>query len=378
MTAFETLVSRHERRIYGLARRITGSVEDAQDVTQQTFISSLRNLSRFRESSTFSTWLVTIATHAALKVVRKRRGIPTQSLDEATTPDDTGQIPHPEFIADWRETPDQLLQRAETRQLLDTAIARLDPGHRAVFLLRDVEDLSVREAAKTLRISEANVKVRLLRARLHLRESLTRALGDAAHRYEPAGHAHALPPATREIHGVDALGCLCAGPYFDSIVAETAQKLPDLRMVHWRLVADTREKSRQAVEGLGALVGLIAALLGAIAVWAAVTGELRERRSEIGVLSAMGAGGGRIFLLFLPKVALVGIMGGALGWGAGTVLAVWAGPALAGLGPDVPVLALTSLLPWAVVSGLLLALAAGGAAIWRAVRIDPVDALREL
>ena len=129
---------------------------------------------------------------------------------------------------------------------------------------------------------------------------------------------------------------------------------------------------------LGALVGLIAALLGAIAIWTAVTGELRERRSEIGVLSAMGAGGGRIFLLFLPKMALVGIVGGALGWGAGTALAVWAGPALAGLGPDVPVLVLIGLLPWAMVSGFLLALAAGGAAIWRAVRIDPVDALREL
>jgi len=190
--------------------------------------------------------------------------------------------------------------------------------------------------------------------------------------------AQALTGKKGVIHGVDALGCLCAGPYFDSIVAETAQKLPDLRMVHWRLVADTREKSRQAVEGLGALVGLIAALLGAIAIWTAVTGELRERRSEIGVLSAMGAGGGRIFLLFLPKMALVGIVGGALGWGAGTALAVWAGPALAGLGPDVPVLVLIGLLPWAMVSGFLLALAAGGAAIWRAVRIDPVDALREL
>lgn len=180
------------------------------------------------------------------------------------------------------------------------------------------------------------------------------------------------------IHGVDALGCLCAGPYFDSIAAETTRALPDLRMVHWRLVADTREKSRQAVEGLGALVGLIAALLGAIAIWTAVTGELRERRSEIGVLSAMGAGGGRIFLLFLPKLALVGIAGGFLGWGLGTALAVWAGPALAGLGPDVPVLMLTGLLPWAVVSGFVLALSAGGVAVWRAVRLDPVDALRDL
>ena len=200
MAAFETLVSRHERRIYSLARRITGSVEDAQDVTQQAFISALRNLSRFRETAAFSTWLTTIAVNAALRTVRKRRGLPTQSLDEATSPDPTGRIPHPDFIADWRETPDQLLQRAETRHLLDAAIAGLDPGHRAVFLLRDVEELSVRDTAKALRITEANVKVRLLRARLHLREHLTRALGDAAHRYEPAGHAHGhlLPQNTEE------------------------------------------------------------------------------------------------------------------------------------------------------------------------------------
>jgi len=64
LAAFETLVSCHERRIYGLARRITGSVEDAQDVTQQTFISAMRNLSRFRETAAFSTWLTTIAEHA--------------------------------------------------------------------------------------------------------------------------------------------------------------------------------------------------------------------------------------------------------------------------------------------------------------------------
>ena len=190
MDAFETLVSRHERRIYSLARRMTGSVEDAQDVTQQTFISALRNLSRFRETAAFSTWLTTIAANAALKVVRKRRGLPTQSLDEATAPAADGHIPHPEFIADWRETPDKLLQRAETRQQLDAAIASLDPGQRAVFLLRDVEDLSVRDTAKALRLSEANVKVRLLRARLQLRERLTRAFGDAARRYEPGSHPH--------------------------------------------------------------------------------------------------------------------------------------------------------------------------------------------
>ena len=190
LAAFEALVGRHERRLYGLARRITGSEEDAQDVVQQTFLNAAQHLSGFREASSFSTWLTAIAAHAALKIVRKRRGLPMQSLDAATAADAEGHVPHPEFIADWRDTPDRLVQQAETRRLLDAAIAELDPPHRAVFLLRDVEGLPIRETAKALGVSEANVKVRLLRARLRLRENLTRVFGDAAHRYTPADHGH--------------------------------------------------------------------------------------------------------------------------------------------------------------------------------------------
>ena len=188
--AFETLVTRHERRIYGLARRMTGSDEDAQDVTQQSFLDAMQHLDGFRETAAFSTWITTIATHAALKLLRKRRGLPVTSLDAATEPDAEGHIPHPEFIADWSETPDRLTQRTETRHLLDAAIAELDANHRAVFLLRDVEELSVKETAEALGISESNVKVRLLRARLALRERLTRLFGDPALRYTSEAHGH--------------------------------------------------------------------------------------------------------------------------------------------------------------------------------------------
>lgn len=180
------------------------------------------------------------------------------------------------------------------------------------------------------------------------------------------------------IHGVDALGCLCSGPYFDRIAEETSRQLPELRMVHWRLVADTREKSRQAVEGIGALVAIIVALLGATAIWAAVSGELRERRGEMGVLSAMGAGGWRLFALFVPKLLIIGTAGGILGWCVGTLLAAGAGPALAGFGEDVPVRVMVELLPLAVLFGSFLAFGAGGIAAWSALRMDPVEALREL
>jgi RNA polymerase sigma-70 factor (ECF subfamily) len=192
LKAFEVLVRRHERRIYSLTRRLTGSDHDAQDATQQTFISAMEHLAGFRENAAFSTWLTTIAAHAALKIVRKRRGLPTTSLDAATDPGDrAGRIPHPEYIADWRDTPDRLLQRAETHAILDAAVSDLDPAHRAVFLLRDVESFSVKETARALGISEANVKVRLVRARLRLRERLTRAFGDRARRYAPQTH---MPP----------------------------------------------------------------------------------------------------------------------------------------------------------------------------------------
>jgi len=187
--AFEELASRHERRIYTLARRITQNEHDAQDVTQQAFLSALEHLHDFREEASFATWLDRIATHAALKILRKRKGLDTVSLDQATDPDpETGEIPHPEYIADWRSGPEELVHRSEVRQLLEEALANLDEKYRLVFLLRDVEGLSVRETAELLGLSETNVKVRLLRARLQLREQLTRALGDPARRLEPHRH----------------------------------------------------------------------------------------------------------------------------------------------------------------------------------------------
>jgi RNA polymerase sigma-70 factor (ECF subfamily) len=107
---------------------------------------------------------------------------------EMADEDDGEPIPHPEFIADWRENPEELLMRAETRQLIEQALNELPEKYRLVFLLRDVEGLSVKETAEALGISEANVKVRLLRARLQLREKLTRYFGDEAKRLMPHRH----------------------------------------------------------------------------------------------------------------------------------------------------------------------------------------------
>ncbi len=197
LAAFETLATRHERRIYAVARRVTGNELDAEDVTQQTFLSALEHLDGFREEASFSTWLLRVATHAALKVIRKRNGLPTVSLEANTEPQEGYEsVPHPEYIADWRQSPEQLVGRNETRRIIDEALAELDEKHRVIFLLRDVDGLSVKEAADALGLSESNVKVRLLRARLQLRERLTQEFGDPARRFEPHRHEHVTSSVT--------------------------------------------------------------------------------------------------------------------------------------------------------------------------------------
>ena len=179
LAAFEALTNRYERRVYSLALRMLRQQQDAEDVTQQTFLSALEHLAEFRGDAGFATWLLRITTHAALKVIRKRQGLATVSLEAASEEADTyDTVPHPEYIADWKQSPEQLVGRNEIQRLLDEALASLDEKHRLVFLLRDVEGLSVKETAEALGLSEANTKVRLLRARLQLRERLTRTLGD--------------------------------------------------------------------------------------------------------------------------------------------------------------------------------------------------------
>lgn len=189
VAAFEHLVARHERRVYALALRMLRQEQDAEDITQQTFLDALEGLAGFRGEASFSTWVLRIATYAALKVIRKRKGLEVISLDQATEEGgDHDGLPHPEYIADWRESPERLVQHQETRRLIEEALAELDEKHRIVFLLRDMHGLSVRETAEALGLSEVNVKVRLLRARLRLRERLTRIFGDPAKRIEPHRH----------------------------------------------------------------------------------------------------------------------------------------------------------------------------------------------
>src|SRR5678809_680925 len=110
LESFEALANRYEQRVYSLAFRMLQQEQDAEDVTQQSLLSAMENLKGFRGEASFSTWLLRIAAHAALKVIRKRKGLNTVSLQEATErQDDYDSVPHPEYIADWRHSTEQLV-----------------------------------------------------------------------------------------------------------------------------------------------------------------------------------------------------------------------------------------------------------------------------
>src|SRR6266446_5171742 len=168
--AFDELVNRYERRIFRLAMNITQNREDA---TQDAFLKSFQHLAEFQGESRFYTWLVRIAVNEALMRLRRRRRNVT-SLDE---PVQTEEDLMPREIQDWGPTPEQRYQVTELHSILNNAISELEPIFRTVFVLLDMEQLSTEEAADALGISVPAVKSRLLRARLKLRERLSRYFG---------------------------------------------------------------------------------------------------------------------------------------------------------------------------------------------------------
>lgn len=169
--AFNALVQRYERKIYRLAKNITQNDEDAEDVLQDTFLKAYEHLGDFQGNSKFYTWLVRIAVNEALMKLRKRKTDRTVPLDE---PVDTGEETVVREIAVWDEDPEQKYSQEELAGILNDAVQSLKPAFRTVFVLRDIEELSTEETAQALNISIPAVKSRLLRARLQLREKLTR------------------------------------------------------------------------------------------------------------------------------------------------------------------------------------------------------------
>lgn len=178
-TAFQQLVGQLQPRVYGLTYRILQRAQDAEDATQQTFLALIEHIADFREESSVATWVLRIATNNALKILRKNRTVKMVSMTDTSSEDCYSEMPHPEFIAPWSQTADEIAQQEEVQAELEKALLDLDDKYRLVFVLRDIEGLSVRDTAQALELTESTVKVRLLRARLALRERLTRKFGDA-------------------------------------------------------------------------------------------------------------------------------------------------------------------------------------------------------
>jgi len=188
VSAYDTLVRKYERQVFRIAQHITQNREDAEDVVQDAFLKAYEKLDQFQGNAKFYTWLVRIAVNESLMRLRKRRTGKMVSIDEDLETEE-GSVPRD--LADWAPDPEQNYSQAELAEILRKTIQGLPQGFRVVFALRDVEGLSTEETAETLGLSVPAVKSRLLRARLQLRERLTRYFKRKA---APSGNGPAVLP----------------------------------------------------------------------------------------------------------------------------------------------------------------------------------------
>lgn len=172
--AFHELIRPYERSVYVMALSLLKNEADAEDAAQEAFLKAYRNLAGFRAEAKFSTWLISIVLNEARSRLRRKSAVKMESLDEP--PYERGDVEQghvsPALLRDWREIPSEAVERHEVRVLLQEAISDLPPIYREIFLLRDVEELSIDESATALGISVSAVKVRLHRARLMLQKTL--------------------------------------------------------------------------------------------------------------------------------------------------------------------------------------------------------------
>ena len=166
---FARLVDATSGQIYRLALQILGNTQDAEDVLQETYLKAFRALPAFEGRSSLKTWLSRIAVNEALMLIRRRK--PQLSVDEGDPNDDLESDGME--IVDFCCLPERELLSGEARQFLDQAVQKLPVGLRLVFVMRDLEGFTIQGTADALGINEGAVKVRLLRARLRLRQELS-------------------------------------------------------------------------------------------------------------------------------------------------------------------------------------------------------------
>src|SRR5580692_5411408 len=178
VAAFEQLVKRYDRKLLRIAQSVTHNREDSQDAVQEAFLKAFQHLGEFREDSKFSTWLIRITVNQSLMKLRKQRTAREESLNEDFQAEgDIGPIE----VTDWAPNPEQLYWASELREILITCLEELSPILRTVFVLRDIEGLTIDQTVEVLNVSETAVKARLWRARLQLREGLTKYFSRQTH-----------------------------------------------------------------------------------------------------------------------------------------------------------------------------------------------------
>lgn len=165
--AFARLVETHQGKVYALAYRMTGNREDAADLTQEAFLNAWRGLASFQSQSAFATWLYRLTSNACIDFLRREKRRSALSI----TVEDDAQERQAE-IPDLRHSPEQELERQESRQAVRQGLAALSSEHREVLVLRELEGLSYQEIAQQLGLEEGTVKSRIARARMSLREFL--------------------------------------------------------------------------------------------------------------------------------------------------------------------------------------------------------------
>jgi RNA polymerase sigma-70 factor (ECF subfamily) len=167
---FHDLIRPCERSVYFLLYSLLRNETEAEDAAQETIIKVYRNLHNFRGDSQFRTWVLSIARNEGLGRIRKDGARREDSLDALT--EDQGGDYTPAFLTSWREVPLEALERKELSEILRNAIDGLPTIYRNVLVLRDIEEMSVKETAAALEITEGSVKVRLHRARALLQRDL--------------------------------------------------------------------------------------------------------------------------------------------------------------------------------------------------------------
>jgi len=173
VAAFEQLVKRYDGKLLRIAQNVTHNPEDAEEVVQEAFFKAYQKLGQFQEHAKFSTWLIRITLNESLMKLRKRRAILEQLVDNDVDADSDSER-RPFDVADWAPNPEMLYRASEFREILITSLQRLSPALKVVFVLRDIEEHSLRETSEILNLTETAVKTRLSRARLQLREDLSK------------------------------------------------------------------------------------------------------------------------------------------------------------------------------------------------------------